>query len=167
MGSPSVHSALNVFTIGEFFPECWEANAAHIVFLHVHFILQEDQGQVVGQTFWVELWMPDNVVNGKLCVLSLLRLVEPSQVKISDPDLQLAREEDLVELVSSCCNSGWSKDDTSANESVVPGEEDASPGSQFSLPLTFPSTTTLSSHRQLISATLATPDLSLIASAIG
>ena len=107
--------------------------------------------------------MSDNVVNTKLCVLTLLRWVEPSQVKVTDPDLQLAGKEDLVELVSSCCYSGWSKDDTSANESVVPGEEDASPWSHFSLPLTFPSTTALSSHRQLV-ATLATPDLSLIAS---
>lgn len=165
MGSPSVHSAFNAFTSGEFLPECWQTNTAHIVLLHIHLILEEDQGQVVGQAFWVEVWMSDNVVNSKLCVFTPLRQVEPSQVEVTNPDLELAWKEDLVELVSSCCNSGRSKDDASANKSVVSGEEDTSPWSHFSLTLAFTSTAVLPSQRSHLLATLATPHLSLVASA--
>merc|ERR1719500_1748983 len=70
--SPSVHSALNIFSgRREFFPERWQANASHVALFHVHLLLQEDQGQVVRQTFWIEIWMSDDVLHIELFVLDL------------------------------------------------------------------------------------------------
>ena len=87
----------------------------------------------MSEAFWVEVRMSDNVVHSELFVLALLGRVEAPQIKVSDANLQLARKENLVQLVRCCCHGGGSENGAGADEAVVPGQGDKALTSVFGM----------------------------------